>query len=872
MTEQKKKYYLSPIIFGLLLPLSLWAGPLFHRSTEVQEVSTKHFRILYASSQTNTVARLVSMADTIYEEWINRLGLSKTYRFLVIITPDIEIMNGMFTSLPRNTIILYEYLSDPMLVPSDDALKALFTHELLHAISLSVRTAEWDFLSFLMGDFLSPQYVQLPWWMIEGVTVSGESASGHGRVNSPSHRAILIQHLLENRFEAYSDVAQIRYGKGGYHYIYGGFFSDYLQKKYGWEKYGELFKVSATRFWPYSFQSSFQRVYGTSIDKEWASFRSNFLLEVVPLPIEEKLLKEGKSLSLRSTKNGLYIIDREKDKVYQWKNQKLVYLGDGEDVASDGVAIAFRRIRFKEGKPQDGFVLYQNRKKTFLPHVRDMDIQGNRLLMVKVDGFESRLVFEDNGLSKTLLEAHPYRQYLFPRFVDDQRFVCVILITNRPYLGVGNVESGEMTFYDLSAYEITSLAVEKNKVWLTLFPREGNSLGRIGLFSLEEERLDVFGVETSGGFYQIGVFDTHLYVIKRYAEKSQCVSIKKDEVISKLPRKEEKKESLALDFTPYQQENLVLHPSSARKFSDQLPAVRIPLFYPDPIALLYGYIFWDSSLFLYNEDPLQENSTYIELHYLSPWQTMTWYGEWQNRYFYPFSTFVGYGGYLTPLGPEPGNLVTGFSYQWDVSFRERVAWRNAFQFTQGFSFGYTTSLVWAISQAYLSTPYDIFQGPLFLQAYVDNSKNYYTYGNLVYSTKGLSLGILGGWGNVSFFSPLDTLRNYTVLTETLPENSPTYWGRSLYNGVVGTHGFWILPLSVEAGYKHFPVYFESVGAVVGSYALLLSRPNTLREFYGAYVQIYAKWLLGYVLPLTTLWEYQYTTDGWYTSLGIASSF
>ncbi|MFN3661102.1 MAG: hypothetical protein ACK4TN_07705, partial [Brevinematales bacterium] len=269
-----------------------------------------------------------------------------------------------------------------------------------------------------MGDFLSPQYIQLPWWMIEGVTVSGESASGHGRVNSPSHRAILIQHLIENRFEDYNDVAQMRYGKGNYHYIYGGFFSAYLQKKYGWEKYGQLFKTSATQFWPYSFQSTFQKVYSTSLDKEWASFRSNFLLEVTHLQIEEKILTEGKLLSLRSTKNGLYIINREKTKIYQWKNHKLVYVGDGEDVASDGETIAFRKTHFKEGKAVDGFELYQKGKKTFLPHIRDLDILGKSLLMVKVDGLESQLVLQENGSEESLFDAHPYRQYLFPRFVD----------------------------------------------------------------------------------------------------------------------------------------------------------------------------------------------------------------------------------------------------------------------------------------------------------------------------------------------------------------------------------------------------------------------------------------------------------------------
>ncbi|MFN4215820.1 MAG: hypothetical protein ACK4HQ_00250, partial [Brevinematales bacterium] len=229
-------------------------------------------------------------------------------------------------------------------------------------------------------------------------------------------------------------------------------------------------------------------------------------------------------------------------------------------------------------------------------------------------------------------------------------------------------------------------------------------------------------------------------------------------------------------------------------------------------------------------------------------------------------------GYLTPLGIEAGTPATGFSYQWDISFREKIAWKNTFQFMSGFSFAYNTSLAWTISEGYVSTPYNIFQGPLFLQAFVEDNGNYYIYGNLVYSLKGLSIGILGGSGNTSFFSPLHTIRSYIVFSETAPENSITFWGYAHYNGVLGIHSFWILPLRIEKGYQHWPIYLESGGAVIGSYALLLSRPDTWQEFYGGYIQIYTRWILGYILPLTTLWEYQYTTDGVYTAIGIASSF
>ncbi|MCX7883264.1 MAG: hypothetical protein N2314_08595 [Brevinematales bacterium] len=860
------------LMMGVCFPLWVWGGPLFHRDTEIREVRTKYFRILYAASREYTVSRLVAMADDIYEEWKTKLGLSKTYPFLVVITPDRETMNGMFTSLPRNTIVLYEYLSDPLLVPSDDALKILFVHELLHAISLSVRTEMWDVLSTVMGDFLSPQYLQLPWWMIEGVTVSGESSEGQGRVNSPSYRAILVQHLVENRFEDYSDVAQMRFGKAGYHYIYGGFFSAYLQKKYGWEKYGALFRESSKRFWPYSFESTFKRVYGIPLEKEWASFRSNFFLEVSSSSVREKTLMEGKSLFVRRTPEGVYLIDTEKEKIYRLDYTRLTWKGKGRDIASDGTTTAFRYTLYKEGKPRDGFLLSEGKENTFLPRIREMDILGDLSLRVQVDGFESRLVLKEKNQEIILLDYHPKRHYLFPRFVDNTRAVFVMQVSNRPYLVVLNVTTKEMRLYDFSHYEITSLSVNGDKVWMALYPREGNTLGRLGFFSLSEETLWIATEEMKGGCHSVASDGNILYVVRRFTDTQRCVALEENEVLSVLKAHTEKKEGVSLALPPRETPPSLRAFSNGRRWSDHLPGVRIPILYPEPIPLLFGSLLWNAGVFLYNEDPLQENTTSVQVVYLSPWKTFALSGEWQNRYWYPFSVFVGYGGYVAPEGTYGENFNGGFSYQWDISSHNVVLWRNRIGVSRRFAFFYTSSVIWAIQQGYLSTPYDIFQGPLFVQGMMDNMGNYYGYGNVVFSKEGLSLGLLGGWGNTSFFSPVDTLRGFRPLGETLPATESSYWGRSLYNGVVGAHGFWVLPFGVEAGYKHLPIYFESVGIVLGSYALLLEREEIQRDFYSGYIQFYAKWIVGYILPLTTLWEYQYTSDGWYTAFGIASSF
>ncbi|URA09378.1 hypothetical protein [Thermospira aquatica] len=865
----------------LFLPLVGWAGPLFHRGTEVREVSTKYFRILYAAGDENTAHRLASLADSIYEEWFTRLGLKKTYSFLVILTPHIEAMNGMFTSLPRNTIILYNYIENPLYVPSDDALRSLFTHELLHAISLNVKTPTWDFLSTIYGDFLSPQLLQQPWWMVEGITVSGESFLGHGRVNSPSHRALLVQHFLERKFEDVTDVANFRFGKKGYyHYIYGGFFSDYLQKRYGWEKYAELWKKSASAFWPYSFDTTFKSVYGASVEEEWAQFATTFVLSVSRPNLQYEVVYKGDELSLRNIGEEVYLIDEANERIYHQKEKGWVFAGEGRDIAGHGDVRAFRQRKSKEGKPQDGFVLKKGKKQMgFFSRFMDMDVLGDTYLGVQAEGLMSKLVLIEQGKTNELLPAHPNVQYMFPRFVSEEQAVWITLVSNRPFLGVWERGKGDIRFYDLSRYEVTSLSVYSNEVWMVVFPRGENTLGRVAKFSLQTEELWVSGVEVLGGFYKVAATSDTLYLVQRFSEVQQCIRVNKEHFLVTMEGEMKKSTAVALEIAPMEEPPQFVS-RSGRRSQDYFPGVRVPFVYPEPsvlFSMLQLSLVYD--LWLYHEDPLQENAFSARINHgaaYSPWTMLD--GEWENRYFYPFSTVVGGTAFFSSrLYYE--TLRLGFSYQWDIASRNVVLWQNraffvvwepSFSTDHGRKATYQSSLTWSMSDgSFVPFPYPIFRGPLYLEARGDDGGDYSLYGTAVYSYNNLSLGVLGGWGSKDFFSPLDIPRgNFLFGLESLATNMP------IYQRFIGGHGYVVWTLPIEAGYKHFPVYFDSLGAVAGTYALYLQRGTEAKNFYALYLQMYSKWIVGYILPLSLVTEMLWPSEveEGFLRIGIATTF
>ena len=288
------------------------------------QIDTKYFQIIYKLESSKTATLLAENADRIYEEIAEKLGTETNLSLPVLIRSDVQALNAYFTSYPYNRIVLYDTVPDSAdLGVFSNTILSVFSHELTHAVSLNMKSKPWEIVSFLFGDFFSPTVLTSPTMFSEGATVSFESAFGEGRLNSGYAKNILVQAKLENNLPDWKEAsgANDKYRVGDYPYIFGGAFHQFLQEKYGMEKYSELWKeLGSTHLFT---ESAFKKVYGTKLKDEWKLF-----LETIPLlPVVESNQTE------LTKKDNISCYDVVNDNVYYFsKVDKGIFLLENDNL------------------------------------------------------------------------------------------------------------------------------------------------------------------------------------------------------------------------------------------------------------------------------------------------------------------------------------------------------------------------------------------------------------------------------------------------------------------------------------------------------------------------------------------------------------
>ena len=238
------------------------------------QLETKYFQIIYKKESIHTAKLLYENVDNFYEEITEKIDAKSDFFLPILIRSDIQALNAYFTFFPYDHIVIYDTVVDDLsLAVFSETLLSVFYHELTHAISLK---SGHNSINLLNIPFIEVPNTLLtsPTSFSEGATVSFESSTGEGRLNSGYSLSVLLQAKLEDCFPDWKEAsgANDKYRIGDYPYIFGGAFHKYLQEKYGMEKYKAFWNELNKRILT---ESAFKKVYNTSLTKEWALFKES---------------------------------------------------------------------------------------------------------------------------------------------------------------------------------------------------------------------------------------------------------------------------------------------------------------------------------------------------------------------------------------------------------------------------------------------------------------------------------------------------------------------------------------------------------------------------------------------------------------------
>jgi len=262
-------------------------------------LTTPHFVIHYHQGEEVLALRLTVIAEDEYQRLVARLGYAPRNRTHVVLADQDDEPNGLTTVLPYNLI---EITASPpsgesYLGNTDDWLRVVFRHEYTHVLHLDPARSWARVVRGVFGRaFFAFPNLTLPEWQIEGLAVFEESVESEGRLAAGDFRDVVLTGARDGRFEPMSRVngGLIAWPSGTGWYAYGGFFHEYLVRRFGEDRFARLSAHTAGRL-PYLSARAFRAEYGVSLGQLWRDFEADMRarLDTSGAPAARRLTHDG---------------------------------------------------------------------------------------------------------------------------------------------------------------------------------------------------------------------------------------------------------------------------------------------------------------------------------------------------------------------------------------------------------------------------------------------------------------------------------------------------------------------------------------------------------------------------------------------------
>ncbi|MCF6280944.1 MAG: hypothetical protein L3J28_01850 [Candidatus Polarisedimenticolaceae bacterium] len=269
-----------------------------------------HFNFHYEAANRAAAVQMERVAERVYDRLTKWLEWAPAEPTEVVILDSVDASNGMATPVPYNRFQIY--MPSPIsgrLMDHNPWLDMVFTHEYIHILQLDMvhgapeKVREiFGRLGGLFTPFVFPQLFA-PSWVAEGLAVFGESdnSEGFGRLNSAWYAAVMrlevergVRSLTEMSFEGYGGV-RWPYGQI---YIYGAYFMQFIEARYGRDAIRRYFMVYSSNLIPWRMDSRSRTVFGKSAEVVWQEFQAYLKQQFEPQLAALRMQQSGKGALL----------------------------------------------------------------------------------------------------------------------------------------------------------------------------------------------------------------------------------------------------------------------------------------------------------------------------------------------------------------------------------------------------------------------------------------------------------------------------------------------------------------------------------------------------------------------------------------------
>jgi len=255
-----------------------------------RSADSAHFRVHYRDTQRLQAEQVAQVAERAFERIASVFDWRPQKRIELSVISESDLPNGFATPLPGNLIGVFLAPPDGELLDNSPWLDLVLTHELVHIIHLDKVRGSPGQLRRIFGrvPFAFPNFV-MPMWAIEGLATVQEGAQdggapaaaalGRGRVYGPIFEAWLRAqqargfHTLESMN---ADSRDLPVAKA---YLYGGYFFDFLARRYGAQALPAFVENYSGNLVP-RFQTNPVALTGKTMDVLWKEFLADLDAQV----------------------------------------------------------------------------------------------------------------------------------------------------------------------------------------------------------------------------------------------------------------------------------------------------------------------------------------------------------------------------------------------------------------------------------------------------------------------------------------------------------------------------------------------------------------------------------------------------------------